>query len=147
MDEDPELTLECGGQYSYAEIMLPRRDKMARVQVVNQKHNNNGNQVGRSNRNFILGMHLEVKFSGATELAANIIAELMYTQCDFKGNEYLLLEVFLEHKKVDFAFREKNQKVVVKGRETLASGKMAPHCGRSYPILRSCTQLRLTNML
>ena len=32
-------------------------------------------------------------------MAANIIAELMYAQCDVDGNEYLLLEAFVNHRK------------------------------------------------
>ena len=30
LDEEPEVTLKWGGQYVNAEILLPRRDKMAR---------------------------------------------------------------------------------------------------------------------
>ena len=34
-----------------------------------------------------------------TDLAGNIIAESMYTQCDIDGNKYLLLESFIDHRK------------------------------------------------
>ena len=34
-----------------------------------------------------------------TEFAANIIAESMYAQCNVDGNEYLLLEAFINHRK------------------------------------------------
>ena len=80
LDEEPEVTPEWGDQYVNAEILLPRWDKMARGQVICQKHDANGNPIGRSNQNPILDTHLyEVEFPGGemTELAANIIAESM----------------------------------------------------------------------
>ena len=52
-------------------------------------------------------------------LAANIIAESMYAQSGVNKNEYLLLGAFVNHKKNDSALSIANQKVVVKGRETL----------------------------
>ena len=64
---------------------------MARGQVVCQKHDANGNLIGRSDQYpIILETSLyEVEFSGEeiTELAANIIAESMYAQCDVDQNE------------------------------------------------------------
>ena len=54
-----------------------------------------------------------------TELAANIIAESMYAQCDVDGNEYLLLEAFVKHWKSGSALSVKDQKAVITGRETL----------------------------
>ena len=60
------------------EILLPRGDRMARNQVEHQKQDANGNPC-----------LYEVEFPGGeiTELAANIIAELMYAQCDIDRNE------------------------------------------------------------
>ena len=54
-----------------------------------------------------------------TELAANIIAESMYAQYDVNGNEFLLLEAWINHKKNDSAVSVGDQKVVIKGQETL----------------------------
>ena len=54
--------------------------------------------IGRSNQNPILDeCLLEVEFLGVemTELADNVIAESMYSQCDVDGNEYLSLEAFV----------------------------------------------------
>ena len=67
----------------------------------------------------------KVEFPGGdiTELAANIIAELMYVQCDVDGNEYLLLELIVDHRK-DLALSVEDQKVVVKWRETLKSQQL-----------------------
>ena len=99
-----------------------------------------------------------MEFSGSeiTELAVNMIAESMYTQCDVDGNEYLLLEVLIDHRKNDSALGVEDQKAV-KGERPLesqqlvgtfvTSRKMAPHHGRCYLILKSCTQFRLPKML
>ena len=70
--------------------------------MVYQKQDTDGNQVGRS----ILDTCLyEVEFPGGeiTELAANMIAESMYAQCDVNRNLYLLLEVFVNHRKKWFS--------------------------------------------
>ena len=54
-----------------------------------------------------------------TKLAANIIAKLMYAQCDRNGNKYFLWEVIIDHRKNDSALSAEDQKVVVEGQETI----------------------------
>ena len=86
---------------------------MARGKVVNWKHDDNGNPIGRSNQNPILNTcFYEVDLPGGeiTELAANITAESMYAQCDVDRNEYLLFESFIDHKKLDLALGVVDQK-------------------------------------
>ena len=71
--------------------------------MVHWKHDAHGNPIGRSNQNPILDAHLyEVEFHGGemTELAANIIAKSINAQCDVDGNEYLLLEAFIDHRRM-----------------------------------------------
>ena len=90
--------------------------------MVCQKHDADGNLIGRFTQNPILDVCLyEVEFPGGemTELAANIIAESMYTQCDVDGNEYLLLEAFINHRKDGSALSVEEQKVVIKGQKIL----------------------------
>ena len=53
------------------------------------------------------------------ELVATIIAESMYAQCDVNWNEYLLLKAFIDHRKNDSALSVEDQKVIIKGQETL----------------------------
>ena len=118
LDEASEVTPKWGGKCVNAETLLMTGNKMARGQVVCQKHDANSNPIGRSKQNPILDTHLyEVEFPGRemTELAANIIAESMYAQCDIDGNEYLLLEAFINHRKNGPALGVKNQKKVTKG--------------------------------
>ena len=81
MDKEPEVTPEWGDQYVNTEILLPREGRMARGQVVCQKHDADGNLLGRSNHNPVLDTLLyavELPREEITELAANIIAESMY---------------------------------------------------------------------
>ena len=71
---------------------------MARGWEVHWKHHAKGNPNCRSNQNPILNTYFyNVEFQGGetTELAANIIAESLYPQCDANGNNYLLLEAFM----------------------------------------------------
>ena len=118
LDEEPEVTPEWVGQYVNAEMLLSRGDKMTRGQVVHQKHDIHGNQIGRLNQNPLLDTFLsEMEFSGReiSKLAANIVAESMYVQCNVNGNKYLLLEAFVDHRINNSALSVEDQKVVIKG--------------------------------
>ena len=78
--------------------------------------------MGRSNQNPILDTCLyEVQhpWGETTELAVNIAAESIYDPCDIKGNKYLLLEAFVDHRKNASALSAEDQRKVVVGRETL----------------------------
>ena len=88
--------------------------------MISWKHNADGNLIGRFKKNPILETHLyEVEFPGGemTELVANIIAESIYTQCDVNGNEYLLLEAFINYRKNVSALSVEDQKVVIEGKK------------------------------
>ena len=81
---------------------------MARGQVVCWKHDADGNPI--------LDTHLyKVEFPGGeiTELAAKMIAESIYAQCDVDWNEYLLLEAFINHRKNDSALSVEDHKIDV----------------------------------
>ena len=82
--------------------------------MIHRKHDADGNLI----KNPILDTCLyEVEFPGGemTELVANIIAESMYAQCDVDGNEYLLLEAFINHQKNSSALSVEDKKDVIKG--------------------------------
>ena len=67
-NEEPEVTPEWGGQYLNAEMLLPRRDRMTRGQVICQKQDANGNPIGRPNKISILDICLyEVYFPGGKQ--------------------------------------------------------------------------------
>ena len=62
-----------------------------------------------------------MEFSGEemTELAANIMAESMYVQCNIDWNEYLLLQAFINQRSNGSALRTEDQKIVIEEGETL----------------------------
>ena len=87
----PKVGDHCTG----TEILLPRGDKMARGHAVAQSHNVSGTIIGRAHTNPIIDTRMyQVEFAvgKVTELAANIIAESIYAQCDAGRNQYLLLD-------------------------------------------------------
>ena len=90
LGEEPEVTLEWGGPICKCRDITPKRRQNGQWPSGTWKQDANGNPIGGSNQNLILNMCLyEVEFSGGeiTELAANIIAELMYAQCDVHRKE------------------------------------------------------------
>eukprot|EP01082_Thalassiosira_pseudonana_P005598 g5187.t1 g5187 contig19:120121-121928(-) len=122
LEEELMPTLESGDEYVNAEVMLPRGDAMQRGRVVKRKRDDNGNIVGTANANPILDTRVyEVMFPDGevTELAANTIATSMYAQCDVDGNEYLLLEKFVDHQKSDAALTLEQQKTNHNGRPSI----------------------------
>ena len=98
--EELESMPEVGDLYIGAEILLPRRNQMARGHAVARSQDTNGNVMGRSHTNPILDMRTyQVEFAGGevTALTANVIAESMYSQCNAERNEYLLLDVLVDY--------------------------------------------------
>ena len=61
--------------------------------VTKRACDNDGNHIGRANNNPILdSRQCIVKFEHGmeAELAANVIAQSMYAQCDAEGNQYVM---------------------------------------------------------
>ena len=122
LEEEPGSTQEWENQYVNTEILLLRGDRMTRGHVLCLKHDADDNPIGRYNQNPILEIYLyEVEFSWreVTELAANIIAESMYAQCEVDENEFLLLEALINHRKNDSPLSVEDQQIVDRGGETL----------------------------
>jgi hypothetical protein len=63
----------------------------------------------------------EVEFPGGeiAELTANAIAEAMYAQCNDDGNEYLLFDCIVDHKKNNKALTQKTQPMRHNGRDSM----------------------------
>lgn len=100
--EVEEPTPEASDNYLNAELMLPRGSDEARGRVVARKRDAQGNVVGRASDNPILDSRLYlVEFDDGqqAELAANVIAQSIYAQCDPDGNQYLLLDSFVDFEK------------------------------------------------
>ena len=91
-------------QYIRAEVLLPRRDLMARGHVVVWSHDANGNVLGRANASPILDTKMyQVEFAGGeiTELTVNVIAASIYDYCDAYGNVYSFLDLLSDYQKED----------------------------------------------
>ena len=89
-------------QYVGAQVSLPIGDKMMTATVRGRKRHSDGTLRGKANANPILDTRTyEVDFPHGekTEVAANIIALNMYSQCDSEGNQYLLLSGIVDHRK------------------------------------------------
>ena len=108
-------------QYLQAEVTLPKGSLMQTGTVKRRKLDHVGHKVGKSNKNAILDTReYVVEFSDGTEAeySANVIAENMYAQCDFDGNQYLLLEAIVDHKTDGHAVEKADGNVTHNGRTT-----------------------------
>ena len=101
-DEPLPPTPEAGDNYVGAHVTLPRGDSEALGKVVKRARDNYENAVGRERQNPILDTHqyvVEWEDGQQTELSANIIAQSMYAQCDADGNNYLLFDSIVDHRR------------------------------------------------
>ncbi len=102
-----------------AEITLPMGGVLTKGRVISRKRDADGNTVGRASDNPILDTrtyNVEFEDGTITELTANKIAECMYAQCDPTGNQYVLLDCFVDFEKLPTAMSLADQMIVVKGR-------------------------------
>ncbi len=79
------------------------------------KRDKDGNPIGLANANPILDTReYTITFDNGDEtvMSANLIAKEMYAQCDPNGNQYVLLDSIIDHKRLDSAIRPLDQKVV-----------------------------------
>jgi hypothetical protein len=101
-DLDPLPTPEVGDNYISAEVLLPLGGALRQRKVISCKRNAEGNTVGRAHDQPILDTRTyDVQFDNRTitELTANKIAKCMYAQCDLGGNQYVLLDCFVDFDK------------------------------------------------
>jgi hypothetical protein len=83
--------------------------------VTARKRDIDGNPTGVANANPILDTRAYVVTfddGDVTELTANLIAESMYAQCDPDGNQYVLLDSIIDHRRLDTATKLSDQTVV-----------------------------------
>lgn len=98
LDED----VDTHDQYVGAEVTLPIGGRMMNAKVRGRKRMADGSVVGRANANPILDTRTyDVEFPDGqiVEMAANVIAQNMYSMCDEEGNQYLLLAGIVDHRK------------------------------------------------
>ena len=110
-EDDDEADPDTYDQYVGAEVVLPIGDKMMNAKVRRRKRQSDGTLRGKAHSNPILDTRTyEVEFADGqrTELAANVIAENMFAQCDSEGNQYLLLAGIVDHRKDSSAVEKKD---------------------------------------
>ena len=78
-------------------VAFPQGVELANGWVVSQKRDNAGTY------------HVEFDDSDVAELTANIIAQSMYSQCNIEGNQYLLLDTFVDYRKSNKALMFPNR--------------------------------------
>ena len=86
-----------------SEVLLPVGNSQELARILCWKRDADGKVMGTAHHNPALDTHVyEVQFpDGRTEeLAANIIAEAVYAQCDANGNQYVLLDAIIDYCKV-----------------------------------------------
>ncbi len=80
-----------------------------------RKRDKDGNPIGLANANSILDT-CEYTFTfndgDETVLNASLIAEAMYVQCNPDGNQYVLLDSIIDHRRLDSVIKPSDQKVV-----------------------------------
>ena len=91
-----------------AEVNLPHQGSNTQQSgtVKRRKTDHHGNPKGTANPNPILDTRTyEVEFPDGevTEVAANIIAQNMYSQCDLEGRQHMLMDAIVDHRKLGTA--------------------------------------------
>ena len=97
---EPSSTM--GDQYIGAEVQLPLGNKVGQGRVKKRKTHPDGSDLGTANPNPILDTRVyEVEFEDGAqaEFAANVIAENMWSQCDSEGQQFVLLDEVVDHRR------------------------------------------------
>jgi hypothetical protein len=118
-NNDLDLLPTPEDNYISAEVLLPLGDVLRWGKVISHKCNADGNIVGQAHERPILNTRTyDVEFNDGTitELTANEIAKCMYSQCDLGGNQYALLDYFVDFDKLKTTISLADQNIVVKGR-------------------------------
>ena len=105
-------TPEASDNYVGVSIQLPRGPDMALGRVTKRARDNDGNVEGRAHDNPILDTRkyvVEFDDGEEAELAANVIAESMYAQCDPVGNQYVMFDAIVDYRKGDSALAKADQ--------------------------------------
>ncbi len=101
-DLDPLPKPKAEDNYISAEILLPLGSILRQGKLISCKRDADGNTVGRAHDRPILDTRTyDVELDNGTiaELMANKISKCMYAQCDPGGNQYVLLDCFVDFDK------------------------------------------------
>eukprot|EP00804_Cyclotella_cryptica_P004620 CCRYP_006942-RA/>CCRYP_006942-RA protein AED:0.23 eAED:0.23 QI:0/-1/0/1/-1/1/1/0/675 len=123
LDDDLAAVEAAGDFLVNSEVLLPVGNSQELAQVLCQKRESDGKVVGTAHHNPALDTRVyEVRFpdSRTEELAANVIAEAVYAQCDADGNQYILLDAIVDyHKDPSVAVARDDQVTIVDGKKII----------------------------
>ena len=111
--EAPPPTPEASDNYVGSRLQLPRGQSLAHSSVLKRARDSADNFIGCPNKNPILdtrGYIVEFEDGEQAELAANIIAQSMYAQCDPDGNQYVVFDSIVEFRRSTTALCYADQK-------------------------------------
>ena len=112
--EADDYTPEAFDELVSAHVQIPFEGEMKRGTVINRKRNLNGDPIGTRNSNPLLDSRLyEVEFSDGIigEYTTNMIAENIYAMVDQEGQEHMLMQEIVDHRKSDQALEQKDMYV------------------------------------
>ena len=92
---------------------MPRVQSLAQGRVLNHARDSDDNVIGRANKSPILdtqGYIVEFEDGEQAELAANTIAQSMYSQCDPDGNQYVMFDLIVDFRRSTTALCYADQK-------------------------------------
>ena len=112
--EAPTPTIEVLDNYFGLRLQFPRGQNLARGRVMKRARNNYENVIGRANENPILDTRryvVEFEDGEQAGLAANTIAQSMYSQCDPDGNQYVMFYSIVDFRRSTTSLCYADQKV------------------------------------
>jgi len=105
-----------------ASVMLPHGDRHEFARVISRKRDSEGNLIGRRHAIPVLDSRIYlVQFPDGTEqeIAYNLLAEHLYSQCDSEGNQHQIFRAIINHRKHKTAVDKADQYRVVNGRRVM----------------------------
>jgi hypothetical protein len=124
LDDDLAAADATGDYLIYSEVLLTVGNSHELARVVHQKSDANSVLVVTAHKQPALdSWSYEVCFPDgcSKELAANVIAEMLYAQCDEDGNEYVFLDSIVDYRcNTDVTLSCHTQVKVVDGKKMVA---------------------------
>jgi hypothetical protein len=121
LDDELEAAKAAGDFLMNSKVLLPVGNSQELARILRQKQDTDRKVVGTSHHNPALDSCIyEFRFPyGRTEeLAANVIAETIYAQCDADQNQYVLLDAIVDyHKDPSMAVARDAQVTIVDGKK------------------------------
>jgi Reverse transcriptase (RNA-dependent DNA polymerase) len=110
-DDDPtprvpdadEHDIDSYHNFIQGKVNIPQGGQAVSGRVIGRKRDQDGNLIGKSNRNTLLDTSLyDVQFEdGHVEaFSANVIAENLYEQMDSEGKSHRMIDEIIDHKKM-----------------------------------------------